>query len=176
MDAGMDTGPILLQWETPIAADESAPGLAERMSVAGAELMMETLAGIATGQLKLQSQDGTRATKAPLLKKEDGLIDWAWSAAKIYNRLRGFDPWPGIFTTFQGKRIAITAARPMEIAEPDSPARPGTILSAKERIIVSCGEQSVLAVTEFQPEGRRRMTARDFSNGAKLIAGNVFGG
>jgi methionyl-tRNA formyltransferase len=175
MDPGMDTGPILLQWETPIGAEESAPHLAERMSVAGAELMIDTLAGIASGRLKPQPQDESRASKAPLLKKEDGLIKWAWSATRIYNRLRAFEPWPGIYTVWRGKRILITSAKPTLVEEPRTSTAPGTVLVARQELIVACGDQSALAIREVQPEGRRRMTAQEFTNGAKLRGGDVIG-
>lgn len=175
MDVGMDTGPILLQWETAIGPDETAPQLAERMSVAGAELMIRTLDGIVSGAVKPRPQDGTRATTAPLLKKEDGLINWSWHAAKIYNRLRGFDPWPGIYTTFQGKRLVLTSVKPAESSPFGATARPGQVHLARQELAVCCGEGSALILLEAQPEGRRRMTAREFANGAKLGAESVLG-
>jgi len=174
MDPGMDTGPILLQWETPIAANETAAQLAQRMSIGGADLMIETLNGIASGRLKPRAQDEALATKAPLLKREDGLIEWSWSAAKIYNRLRGFDPWPGIHTFAQGKRIVISSARTAASPASNTPA-PGTVLAAKQELVIACGEQSALEILEVQPEGRRRMTAQEFTNGTKLTAGDVVG-
>ncbi|MSO19845.1 MAG: methionyl-tRNA formyltransferase [Acidobacteria bacterium] len=175
MDPGMDTGPALLQWETAIGPDETSPELAERMSVAGADLMMETLDGVVAGRLHPQRQDDSRASKAPLLKKEDGLIDWAWSATRIYNRLRGFTPWPGIYTEFRNKRLVITSARPAVHANSGAALPVGTIANGTEGVLVACGEQTILQVVEVQLEGRRRMSAREFMNGAQITPGEQFG-
>jgi methionyl-tRNA formyltransferase len=107
IDAGMDTGEMLLQHEMPIGANETAPELAARMSEAGAPLMLETLRGIAAGTLSGRAQDSTAATYAPMMKKEDGRIDWSLRAGEIYNRMRGFAPWPGAFSTLRGKTCQI---------------------------------------------------------------------
>lgn len=175
MDAGMDTGPILLQWQTAIGPEETSPQLAERMSAAGAALIIETIEGIVSGSLKPTPQDDTRATKAPILKKEDGLINWTWTASKIFNRLRGFDPWPGIYTSWLGKRLVICSARPASQSPLAATANAGEVLLTKQELLVACGEGTALAVLEVQPEGRKRMMGRDFANGAKLVAGSRFG-
>src|SRR5208282_1032240 len=94
IDAGMDTGEMVLQQELPIGADETAPQLSARLAEAGAELMVETLRGLQAGNLKPRQQDPSGASYAPMLKREDGRIDWAKHAAEIYNRMRGFTPWP----------------------------------------------------------------------------------
>ena len=106
MDAGMDTGPMLLQWETEIGTEETAIELGERMSMAGTKLTLDTLTGLEAGTLAAIPQDNARASKAPLLKKEHGLIDWSMTAQQIFNRLRGFTPWPGIYSGFRGKKHA----------------------------------------------------------------------
>jgi methionyl-tRNA formyltransferase len=163
MDPGMDTGPILLKWETSIGAEESAVALAERMSAPGAELMVRTLAGLEAGSIIPVPQDNDRASKAPLLKKEHGLIDWKLAAQQVYNRLRGFTPWPGIYTGFRGKKLQVWQARPHEGA--DRSAVPGTLLVAKDSLRMVCGGGTSLEPLEMQLEGRRRMTVADFVNG-----------
>jgi len=112
MDPGLDTGPILLQWATEIGPEETAVELAERLSVAGADLMVETLRGLEAGRIMPQPQDNSRASRAPLLKKEHGQIDWSMTAQQIANRIRGFLPWPGCYTGFRGKKLQIWRANP----------------------------------------------------------------
>jgi methionyl-tRNA formyltransferase len=173
MDPGMDTGHILLQQQTAIGPDETAPQLAERLSLSGADLMIETLEGIVGGTLPPRPQDNSRATKAPILKREDGLIDWNWSARKIYNRLRGFDPWPGIYCLTEGRRLTIAAARPQLMETFPAGLAPGTVAQVKPEVIIACGENSALLLEQVQPEGRRQMTAREYLNGAKLAVGSL---
>jgi methionyl-tRNA formyltransferase len=163
MDPGMDTGPILLIWETTIGPDETAEALAGRMSVPGAELIVKTLAGLEAGSLPPVPQDNSHATKAPLLKREHGLIDWNLTAQQIYNRLRGFTPWPGIYTGFRGRKLQIWQARPH--GEADRGAPPGSLLVTRDSFRVVCGEGTSLELLELQIEGRRRMTVADFVNG-----------
>jgi len=165
MDPGMDTGPILLTWETVIGAEETAVALAERMSKPGAQLMLQTLAGLEAGSITPIPQDISLATKAPLLKKEHGLIDWNLTAHQIFNRLRGFTPWPGIYTGFRGKKLQIWQAQPHAI--PDSGNAPGALLISRERLSVVCGGGTLLELLELQLEGRRRMSASDFVNGSQ---------
>ena len=112
MDPGLDTGPILLQWTTQIGPEETALELAKRMSTKGADLIAETLQRLQDGTVSLQPQDNSRATRAPLLKKEHGEIEWTLSAPEIANRVRGFLPWPGCYTGFRGKKLQIWRARP----------------------------------------------------------------
>ncbi len=116
IDAGLDTGPALLQYETPIGADETAPDLSTRLAAAGAPLVAETLLQLDRGEIAPQPQDNSQATLAPPLKKEDGRIDWSFSAQKINDRIRGFDPWPGAFTSFRGKTCHVWG-RPAPAAE-----------------------------------------------------------
>jgi len=165
MDPGMDTGPILLTLETVIGAEETAVALAERMSKPGAQLMLQTLAGLEAGSVTPIPQDNSLATKAPLLKKEHGLIDWSLTAHQIFNRLRGFTPWPGIYTGFRGKKLQIWQAQPHAI--PDSGNAPGALLISRERLSVVCGGGTLLELLELQLEGRRRMSASDFVNGSQ---------
>jgi methionyl-tRNA formyltransferase len=173
MDPGMDTGPILLQWQTEIAPEETAEMLAERLSLPGADLMVQTLAGLQAESLKPRPQDNQRASRAPLLKKEHGLIDWNWTARQIFNRVRGFLPWPGAYTSFRGKRLQIWWAQPL--GECSEGANPGTLMVAGENVMVACGNATALQLLEVQQEGRRRMAAADFLRGAHLPAGEQLG-
>jgi methionyl-tRNA formyltransferase len=176
IDAGMDTGPALLQWETEIGPDETAPELSARMAEAGPDLMVATLRGLANGTVQPKPQDNSQATLAPRLKREDGRIDWAWSAQTIYNRIRGLAPWPGAHTTFR-QALCHVWGRP---AEPESTAAlgsatPGELRVGAARLYVACGEGSWLLVEEVQREGRKRITAREFLSGARLTADDRFG-
>lgn len=173
MDAGLDTGAILLQRETEIGKDENAVELMRRLSSIGADLLSETLAMF--DELTAQPQNDADATFAPLMKKEDGLIDWRKEAREIVNQVRGFQPFPTSFTSFQGKKLTIWKAEVMENGKWIM-NNAGEILSAKgDELIVSCGSHSSLIIQELQIEGKRRMTARDFLNGVKIEAGEILG-
>ena len=171
MDPGMDTGPILLQWETEIGAEETAVTLADRTSVTGADLMVETLKGLEQGRLTPQPQDNSRASRAPLLKKEHGLIDWNWTAKEIFNRVRGFLPWPGAYTGFRGKKLQIWWARAQQSAPHEDTPIPGQLLVGKDELSVVCGGGTALQLLEVQLEGRRRMSAADFFHGSQPKTG-----
>ena len=171
IDAGLDTGPTLLTWETEIGSDETAPELYVRMAEAGAPLMVSTLHELASGSITPLSQDNSQATFAPPLKKEDGRIDWAWPVRVIYNRIRGFQPWPGAFTSFRGKQCAI-GGRP---AASGFAAAPGQVRVDDGEIFVACGEGTALRLEFVQLEGRKRITTREFANGARLVEGEKFG-
>lgn len=177
IDAGMDTGPMLLQWETEIGSDETSPELAERMAVAGADLVERTLDGLASGAVTPRPQDNAGTTLAPLLKREHGRIDWTWPARKIYNRIRGFAPWPGAYTSFRGGRCHIWG-RPADtsaISAAAGSAEPGAIQTAGGDLQVACGEGTWLHVEAVQIEGRRRISAREFVSGARLGSEERFG-
>ncbi|MGH9499839.1 MAG: methionyl-tRNA formyltransferase [Terriglobales bacterium] len=160
IDSGLDTGDILLRKETPIAAEDSAETLAPRLAAIGADLMIETLRGLQTGNVQPRPQNNAEATLAPVLKKEDGRIDFHRAAQEICNRLRGFQPWPGAFATFRGKTLQVWAANPstLEIA-------PGELAIRGDRLAVGSGNSTALDLLEIQPEGKKRMSARDFING-----------
>ncbi|MBA4123173.1 MAG: methionyl-tRNA formyltransferase [Acidobacteria bacterium] len=172
MDAGLDTGGILLQRETEIGADENAIKLMERLSFLGADLLSETLAMY--GELVPQPQADLEATFAPMMKKEDGLIDWNRAAEEISNRVRGFQPFPTSFTKYQDKKLTIWKAEIMENGK--WKMENGQILEAKgDDLIVACGEGTVLKLVEIQLEGKRRMPTRDFLNGVRVQAGERLG-
>ncbi len=173
MDEGLDTGPILLQKSTPINDDETAPELLTRLAVLGAELLSETLARI--DEINPQPQDGAQATLAPILRREDGLIDWSAASLNIERCVRGFQPWPNAYTFFEGKRLVVWRAEVVETKAPSTHAA-GEVVAAKgDEFIVGCGEATLLRLVELQPEGKRRMAARDFINGAHIIAGSRLG-
>jgi len=173
MDAGMDTGPMLAKRATEIGIDETAPGLSARLAQLGAELLSETLPRIARGVIEPIPQDNSEAIYAPMLKREDGLIDWRMTAREIANRVRAFQPWPGSYTEFREKRLTIWRARAeittlLEVADIEI-AEPGTILAIDETgIVIACEGSTALRIEEVQIEGKRRVSAREFANGARL--------
>lgn len=184
IDAGLDTGPMLLTYETEIAPDETAPELYARLAEAGAPLLADTLRGIESGKLVSKPQDNSQATFAPPLKKEEGRVDWALPAQQIYNRIRALQPWPGTFTSFRGKNCAIWG-RPAELAPAKQSsgttanslaelASPGTIAVQRDNVLVACGAGSTLRIESVQLEGRKRTTGREFANGARLVPGDRF--
>ncbi len=172
MDEGLDTGPILLQKETPIADEETSVELMDRLAVAGADLLSETLRRLP--ELTPVPQDEAGATYAPIMKKEDGLISWMLDARDIANRVRGFQPFPTAFTFYQGKKFTVWSARPADIAHELS--EPGTVLAANQgRLQVACGGDSVIELVEVQLEGKKRLAVRDFLNGVMVAEGEILG-
>jgi methionyl-tRNA formyltransferase len=166
IDAGMDTGNILLQEEIGIAPEETAPELAKSMAEAGAPLMLDTLRGLAAGKLTARPQNKDEATYAPLLKKEDGHIDWNRPAQEIYNRMRGFAPWPGAYTSFRGQTCQIWA-EPFSLPTLTGSA-PGTISREDTQILIACGHATLLRLLSVKVEGRKQISAVEFANGARL--------
>jgi methionyl-tRNA formyltransferase len=172
MDAGLDTGDILLQESTPIGEEETSVELMQRLAVLGADLMSSTLAGL--DELVPRPQDHDLATLAPMMRKEDGLIDWSQPAHEIANRVRGFQPFPTSFTSFRDSRLTLWKAKATEIEAEEDAA--GTILDmAGGEVLIGCGNGTALTVSELQPEGKRRMNSRDFINGFKPAVGERFG-
>jgi methionyl-tRNA formyltransferase len=168
MDAGLDTGDILRQSEIEIGADETAPELLKRLAVSGAELLGETLKNL--DSIEPQKQNETQATFAPILKREDGLISWELSAFDIKNRVRGFQPFPNAFVYTGDKKMVIWRA---DAEETEVAFEFGTVLKAAgDDLIVACGESTVVRLREVQPEGKRRMSVRDFLNGTRIEVGH----
>lgn len=168
----LDTGPILLQRKTEIGETETAPELMQRLAEIGAGLLGETLAQL--DDLTPRPQHDRDATFAPMLKKEDGLINWSLSAVDIERRVRGFQPWPTAYTSFNSKGLTIWRAQPVTSTNPD--ARPGEVIVAQgDELLVSCGEQTALRLFEVQPEARKRLAVRDFINGLHVKVGDRFG-
>lgn len=166
LDAGLDTGDILLQQEEAISPDDTAQTLSDRLSLLGAELLVETLRRLNQGAIEAKPQDQAQATLAPLLKKEHGIIDWTRPAKEIWRRVRGLQPWPGAFTTFRGRNLHIWSAE--VAAETTSPSPPGLLCAEQGRLLVACGEGTRLEIKELQLEGRKRLSARAFLNGVRL--------
>ena len=162
IDAGLDTGDVLLQVEEEIRSEDTALTLSPRLAHRGAEMMISTLAGLANGTIHPQPQDSSKATLAPILKREDGLIDFSRTATEAWNRLRGFQPWPGAFTTFRGKTLHLHAA----VAAPEvAIVQAGYFVVEKDRLLLGFAHGSTLEIMELQMEGKKRMSARDFANG-----------
>ena len=171
IDAGLDTGDVLLQEKVAIDPDDTAITLAPKLAEKGAELLVATLRELQKGSIAPQPQDHARATLAPILRREDGRVDFSRSAPEVVNRMRGFQPWPGAFTSFRGKKLEIVSAQPTAEAQ----------LSQSElgytdgKLLVGCGERSTLEILEVQPEGKKRVSAKDFANGSRLQAGEKLG-
>ena len=162
LDAGLDTGDILEQKEEPIRDEDTALTLAPRLAHIGAELVITALAGLANKTLLPRPQDNLEASLAPILTKEDGQIDFSRTATETWNRLRGFQPWPGAFTRFRGKLLHIHTAVPApEVAV----VAAGHFATQNERLLLGFAQGSVLDIHELQMEGKKRMNARDFING-----------
>jgi methionyl-tRNA formyltransferase len=172
IDAGLDTGDILLQQEVPIAFEDTAETLGPELATIGAALMLDTLRGMEAGSIRPSMLDHAKATLAPILKKEDGRVDFRRSAHEIYNRLRGFQPWPGAYTIYRGRNLQIHRATPVKES---SALASGQISTASLRLVAGCGENSALELIEVQPEGKRRMAARDFINGYHPTPGEKLG-
>jgi methionyl-tRNA formyltransferase len=175
IDEGMDTGPILLQAEEAIREDDTTITLGRRLAELGAPLMVETLRGIEAGTITSQPQDHSRASKARLLKREHGRLDWTLSAGALYNRIRGLLPWPGAFTGFRGKQLHIWWGKPVETPPGVvRPPTPGTLLAEKHALYVACGQGTWLRLEELQPADRKRLQATDFINGLHVHSGERF--
>jgi len=173
MDEGMDTGAMLLQEAIPIAADDTAGTLSPRLAELGGRLLVETIARVKAGTLVPQPQDSLRATLAPLLKKEDGVINWTLPATALANRVRGLSPWPGAYTAAGGDRWTIWRA----LALPGPTAKPPGVVVAvtNEAIHVATGE-GVLALLEVQPANSRRMAVSQYLAGHTVVVGLQLGG
>ena len=170
IDAGLDTGDILLQQQLPIAQDDTAETLAPALATMGATLLVETLRGLETGTIQPRKQDDAQSSLAPILKKEDGAVDFSRPATEIYNRLRGFQPWPGAHTKFRGRNLQIWKAQPSETSAPA-----GELSVNANRLLAGCGHNTSLELIEIQLEGKKRTTARDFIQGYHPKPGEELG-
>jgi methionyl-tRNA formyltransferase len=171
INAGLDTGDILLARETDIGPEETAIDLGARLAPMGAQLLVETLEGLARGAIEPRKQDDAQASMAPILKKEDGAIAWTEPATAINNRVRGLLPWPGAYTRFRGQRLHIWRAR---VASEWTAHVPGRVVSGPG-FRVAAGDGGVLDLVEVQLEGRKRMTAEAFANGQRLNQNDILG-
>ncbi len=171
IDAGLDTGDMLQKASLHIAPDETAPQLSARLAPLGAELLLETINSIQAGTAAPEKQNSAEATLAPILKKENGLVDWTRAAAQIYNRFRGFNPWPGAYTIFRAQQLSITDAALFDLAN----LPPGSLTRHNRKLIAGCGENTSLELKELQLAGKKRMTAEAFLNGYKLTPQDKLG-
>ena len=166
LEEGLDTGPILLQREIAIAPEQTAADLFEVLAMNGAPLVVETLAGLENGTIKPKPQDHTLATLAPLLDREDGRMDFGrYTAAELLNRWRGFQPWPGAYTSLEGKKLI---AHRVQVAAKSAAGEPGVVDLADHRFLVGCAQNTWIEIIELQMEGKKRMTASEFLRGAGL--------
>jgi methionyl-tRNA formyltransferase len=172
LDEGMDTGDMLLRRELPIGPADTAEDLFPRLAALGAPLMVETLAGLEAGTIQAQKQDNSLATSAPMLTREDGRVDPAHSAGTIYNRWRGFQPWPGAWTTVRGKKLTLHRLAPVLSAHR---SESGIFRVDGDRLFFTAGDGSNLEVTELQLEGKRRMPAADLLRGHGVADGDRLG-
>jgi methionyl-tRNA formyltransferase len=178
LEEGLDAGPILLQQTMEIGPNQTAVDLFPLLARAGAPLVVETLAGLASGTIHPQPQSHEAATFAPLLDREDGRIDFAARTAhEIYNRWRGFQPWPGAFTTLNAKKLIVhnMAIARGSYAEGLGFAEPGWVVVENHRLLAACAENTWLEFLEIQLEGKKRMTTDEFLRGNPLPADARFG-
>jgi methionyl-tRNA formyltransferase len=165
IDDGLDTGPVLMRWETEIGPEETAVELGDRLAIAGADLLVKTLAEL--GSIVREKQDEAQATYAPILNKEDGRIDWSMSAPEIVNRVRGLVPWPGCYASLRGQRFHIWKAKQAE-----GLFHAGELRAAGKQLYAGC-KGGAIELLEVQLEGKKRMTAAAFLNGFTLSGGEV---
>lgn len=170
IDAGLDTGDILLQRELPIASDATSETIAPALAAMGATLLVETLCGLEAGTIQPRKQDDSQSSLAPILKKDDGLVDFSRPASEIYNRLRGFQPWPGAYTKFRGKNLQIWKAQPIAKTVPAA-----ELEVTANGLLAGCAQNTALDLQEIQLEGKKRTTARDFIQGYHPNPGEKLG-
>jgi methionyl-tRNA formyltransferase len=170
IDAGLDTGDILMQKQVAIAPDDTAETLAPKLATLGADLIVTTIEGVQSGAIPPRPQDGSKATLAPILKKEDGLIDFSRPATDILNRLRGFQPWPGAYTKFRGKNLHVWQAAAIKQTLPFAELK-----VEGKHLLVGCGEGAVLELLQVQLEGKKRTSAADFIRGYRPLPGERLG-
>lgn len=172
MERGLDSGPMLLKAELEIGAGERAPSVAERLSKAGAPLMVETLRRLDAGDVEPQPQDHDAATFSPRLQRADAVVDWHQDAAQIYDRFRGFFPWPGLSSTLTGEPVKLVEVRPGGTSGPETP---GTFVKLEDgAMCVACGNGTMLRVERLQRAGKKALAAADFVNGERLSPGERF--
>lgn len=172
LDEGLDTGDMLLRREVPIGSSETAEDLYPKLSQIGAEVMIQTLIGIESGSITPKRQDHTAASLAPILTRDDGRIDFSLSAKQIYDRWRGFQPWPGAWTTLDGKKLLVSRLTPAHVA---ATALPGEVQIEQGQLFAACAQDTWIALEEIQLEGKKRMPAADFLRGYPLKSGDRLG-
>ena len=172
IDAGLDTGDMLMAQVVPIGLEETAVDVYEGLGAVGAELMVKTLEGLSKGCLYPQAQDHSRATLAPILTREDGWMVFSRTAKELYDRWRGFQPWPGAHTLLRGKKLIVHRVK---VAQVSVEGEVGMVVVEEDSMQVVCGEGTVLELVEVQMEGKKRMTAGDFLRGYQVRSGERLG-
>ena len=176
LEEGLDTGPILLQCSLPLAPEQTAADLFDVLSAAGAPLLIETLSGLAAGSIQPQPQNHALATLAPLLTREDGRMDFAaHTATELTNRWRGFQPWPGAFTSLGGKKLIVHRLSSGGDFSASENVEPGRIRVDGSRLFVCCAQQTWLELLEIQLEGKKRLPVAEFLRGTALAADTRLG-
>lgn len=173
IDEGLDTGPILLQRAFPISLEETTATLEPKLADLGAELMLETLEGLAKGSLRPEPQDDARASYAPKITKSMGQIDWAKPTREVFNLIRALNPAPGAYTFYGGKRLKIYASRVVE--SPMGEASPGQVIGLTSDGFLIMTREGALELLEVQPESKPRMKAIDFAHGYRVSLGGRLG-
>ena len=173
LDEGLDTGPLYLCRETLIDPNETTAELYNRLADLGADALIDTLEGVMNSSLKPTPQDNSKATFAPILKKEHGFIDWHMAAVEIHNRVRAFNPWPGTVAKFRGVtckivKTAIGGSAEAQARQPAAPLQSGFIVVARGSLAVVCGDGALLEIVLIQPENRKVVSGADFANGARI--------
>ena len=171
MNEGLDTGDIILVEKTKIDENETSGDLYERLTVLGANVLLKTLEAIKTNSLNPQKQDDSKSSYAKMLDKSLSKIDWNLKASEVHNKIRGLDPWPVALTTFDGKNLKLFRSR---LLSENYNKQAGSVIKSKDGIIVVCGDKKAVLITEVQLEGKKRMSAVDFSRGANLSDGVIF--
>jgi methionyl-tRNA formyltransferase len=175
LDEGMDTGPILLQRKVEIERTDTTESLSPRLAQIGAELIVETVDGLEAGSITPRPQPEDGANVTPMLRRNFANVDWSMPARQLVNRLRGFTPWPGLYTKFRGGRLKIFGLEEV-VPAPEGAESPGFVLAAEPTgIVVRCGRRSAARITEMQREGRRRMPADAFLIGERVTRGEQLG-
>jgi methionyl-tRNA formyltransferase len=176
LEEGLDTGPILLQRQMPIASYQTAADLFDVLAQQGAPLVAETLLGLDNGTIRPKAQDDAKATPAPILDREDGRMDFVtYTAEQLKNRWRGFQPWPGAFTTLNGKKLIVHRMAIAESPDSSNAATPGETRIERQRLLVCCAQGTWLELIELQLEGKKRLSAGEFLRGSQLISGTRLG-
>jgi methionyl-tRNA formyltransferase len=171
LDAGLDTGDMLLAQVCPIGREETAVDVYGCLAPLGAELMVKTLHHLEEGRIFPEAQDDSLATLAPILKREDGRIDFSRTAKQIYDRWRGFQPWPGAHTLLRGKKLIVQRMHVADVGD----CEPGVVEVQGDALLVGCGGGSLIGLDEVQMEGKRRMSAAEFLRGNQVRSGERLG-
>jgi methionyl-tRNA formyltransferase len=171
LNEGLDTGPVYICEETPIDSAETVTELYDRLASIGGPLVVKTVEGVLNAALQPKPQDDSLASFAPILKKEDGHLDWARPSVEIHNHVRAFNPWPGAVTKFRGQvcKILRTAVR-----QDPNLGQPGSIMVSKGHLAVACGNATSLEILSIQPQSRKAISGTDFANGLRVQPGEKF--